>query len=350
MSLTADMPMVPPPRSPATENVKTRRRFALGRFVLRRLFAAVITLLFISALIFLATNVLPGDVAQSVLGKNGTPERVALLREQLDLNRPLVSQYVGWLGGMAHGELGRSAVALAQNNADTSVWNLIRTPLMNSVTLSGIAAVLLLPLTLLLGTLAGTSAGKPVDYGISYTALVIGSLPEFVLGTFLILIFFSQLNLLPPVALVPIGASPFGDPSALILPTMTLLGVSLALCLRQVRAGTIETVRQDYVVAARLGGIRERRVLLRYVLRNSLAPSVQAYAQTVQYLFGGIIVVEVLFSYPGIGNALVQAVQTRDTTLVAAIALIIAVFFILINIVADLTVVLLVPKLRTGTM
>jgi peptide/nickel transport system permease protein len=182
----------------------------------------------------------------------------------------------------------------------------------------------------------------------SYTSIVISSLPEFVLGIFLILIFFSQLDLLPPVALVPEGSSPLDHPDVLVLPVLTLLGVGVGYTARQVRAGMVEVLRQDQIVMARLGGIRERRVLLRYALRNALAPSVQTFAQAIQYLLGGIIVVEALFAYPGIGSELVSAVNTRDLVTVQAIALILATIFVIINIVADLVVILLVPKLRTG--
>jgi peptide/nickel transport system permease protein len=191
-------------------------------------------------------------------------------------------------------------------------------------------------------------AGRAGDYVVSYASLVLGALPEFVLGTFLILIFFSQLNWLPPVARVPPGTSPLDDVRSLVLPIMTLVLVALAFCARQVRAGVVEALRQDYVKMARLNGLPERRVLWRYALRNALAPSIQTFAQAVQYLFGGIIVVEALFAYPGIGSLLVQSVSLRDVTEVQAIAVVLATVYILINIVADLLVVLLIPKLRTG--
>jgi peptide/nickel transport system permease protein len=224
----------------------------------------------------------------------------------------------------------------------------IATALRNSIVLAGLATLLLAPLTLLAGTLAAKHERSALDYGITYGSLVLGSLPEFVLGTFLVVIFFTQLGLLPPVALVPPGTGPLAHPDALVLPVLTLLIVSLAFSARQVRAGMIHALRQDYVLMARLGGLPERRVLWRYALRNALAPSVQAFAQTVQYLFGGIIVVEALFAYPGIGDLLVNAVQTRDITEVQSIALILAAAYIAINIIADLVVVLLIPKLRTA--
>jgi peptide/nickel transport system permease protein len=333
----------------ATEPPAPRRgRHPVAVFLARRLAAGVGTLLVASILIFLATNALPGDVAEAVLGKHATPQVLTSLRKELHLNRPLAERYENWLTGALHGDLGQSAVALANGSPDASVSGLIGTPLRNSLVLAVITVILLVPLSLLVGTAAAVRAGRAPDYAVSYVSLVLGSLPEFVLGTFLIVIFFSELNVLPPVALVPIGTSPLAHPNALVLPVLTLLGVSLAFTSRQVRAGVIESLRQEYVTMARLGGIPERRVLWRYALRNALAPSVQSFAQSVQYLLGGIIIVEALFAYPGIGSLLVQAVMVRDVTEVQGITLVIAVIYVLVNIAADLAVVFLVPKLRTG--
>jgi peptide/nickel transport system permease protein len=301
-----------------------------------------------SVLIFLATNALPGNVAEAVLGKTATPEATKALEDKLGLNEPLVSRYVDWLGGAIRGDFGDSATELAGGAAEAPVSRQIGTPLRNSVVLAIGTMALLIPLSLLLGTIAATRAGRGPDYAISYGSLLFGALPEFVLGTFLIVIFFSQLDLLPPVALVPPGSSPLDDPKALVLPIATLLGVSLAFSARQVRAGVIQALQNDYVMMARLSGISERRVLRRYALRNSLAPTIQTYALSLQYLFGGIIVVEALFAYPGIGDLLVHAVASRDVTVVQAVTLVLAALYICINIVADLLVVLLVPKLRTG--
>jgi len=338
--------------SPAGENQPVRAQARRGRpvlrFVLRRVLAGIGTLFVASVLIFLATNALPGNVAEAVLGKSATPQATAYLEDKLGLDEPLVTRYVDWLGGVFQGDLGESATELAGGAEKAPVADLIGTPLRNSVVLAVCTMVLLIPLALLLGTIAAVAAGRGADYAISYGSLVLGSLPEFVLGTFLILIFFSNLGWLPPVALVPPGQSPVADPEALILPVATLLGVALAFSARQVRAGVIEALRQDYVMMARLNGIRERRVLWRYALRNSLAPTVQTFALSLQYLFGGIIVVEALFAYPGIGELLVKAVAARDVTLVQGVTLVLAALYITINIVADLIVVFLVPKLRTG--
>jgi len=310
--------------------------------------AGVLTLAVVSFLVFLATNALPGNVAQTVVGRNGSPALIAQLTKQLGLDRPLLARYGSWVGGLFHGDLGQSAVQLTQGADNAPVAGPIGTALHNSAVLALGTLLLLVPLSLLVGTWSAVRAGRAADYAVSYTSLVLGALPEFVLGTFLIVVFFAQLHWLPPVSLVPPGADPLDDVKALILPILTLLGVSFAFCARQVRAGVAETLRQDYVALARLHGLREWRVRRRYALRNALAPSVQTFAQTIQYLFGGIIVVEALFAYPGIGSMLVQAVLAHDVTAVQAIAFVLAAIFIVINIAADLLVVFVVPKLRTG--
>lgn len=325
-----------------------RARHPLVAFAFRRLCVGVLTLLVASIVIFLATMALPGDVARAVLGQNATPELVENLNQELGLDQPLLTRYVAWLSGVVRGDLGESAVALAQGNPDSSINSLIATPLFNSLILAGITMLLLLPLGILVGTFVAAHAGRTGDYAVSYPLLVVGGLPEFVFGTILISIFFSWLGFLPPVSLVFPGESPFANPVALVLPVLTLLGILLAFCARQVRAGVAAGLQSEYVTTARLSGISEKRVLWSYALRNGLPGSIQTFAQSFQYLFGGIIVVELLYAYQGIGATLVDAVTARDVTAVQGITLIIASAFILINIVADLLVVFLVPKLRTS--
>jgi peptide/nickel transport system permease protein len=324
-----------------------RRHPAVGFFV-RRVGAGIVTLLVASVLIFLATNALPGDVAQVVLGRYSTPQREQVLRHQLHFDRPLVTRYGSWMADAVQGNLGQSAVQLANGATNASVWGLIKTPLRNSIVLAVATVLLLIPLSLVAGTAAAVRAGRPTDFIVSYGALVVGALPEFVVGTFLIAIFFSKLHLLPPLALVPPGSSPLDDPKELILPILTLLSVSLAFSARQVRAGVKQVLQLDYVTMARLSGWSEAHVLWHYAVRNALAPSIQTFAQSIQYLFGGIIIVESLFSYPGVGQQLVEAVSERDVTLVQGITLVLAATYIMINIVADFIVLLLVPRLRTA--
>jgi peptide/nickel transport system permease protein len=325
-----------------------KRAHPVGRFLVSRTVAAIGTLLVVSLIIFAATNLLPGNVAEVVLGKNATPANVAQLEGRLDLDHSFPVRYVHWLGGLVHGDLGESAAAVAEHSPETSVSARIGQPLLDTAVLATIAALLLIPLAGFLGVVAAINAGRTVDHGTSLGVLILSALPEFVFGTVLILIFFRGLDVVSPVALVGPGESPLAHPDHLVLPVATLLGVGVGFAARQIRAGMVESLGRDYVTMARLNGLPERRVLWRYAFRNALAPSVQAIAQTIQYLIGGIIVVESLFAYPGIGSLLVGAVATRDVTLVAGIAIILAAIYIAINIVADLLVVFLVPKLRTA--
>jgi peptide/nickel transport system permease protein len=323
-------------------------RHPIASFIVRRFGAGLVTLLVVSVLIFLATNVLPGNVATVVLGRNASVANVQRVERELHLNHSVVSRYFRWLGGAVHGDFGHSAVAVAEGRPNSSISSSLGTPLRNSFVLAGFTTLLLIPLTLILGALAGIFAGRLLDHAISIPALVMGGLPEFVMGTLLIYVFFSKLGWLPPVALLSPGSSPLGDPEVLVLPVLTLLAVAVGAGVRQVRVGMAEALQQDYVHFARLNGVPEGRVLSRYALRNALAPSVQIIAQNLQYLVGGIIIVESVFAYPGIGTYLVNAVTSRDVVEVQAAAIVLAALYIVINVLADLIVVFLVPKLRTG--
>jgi peptide/nickel transport system permease protein len=314
-------------------------------FLVRRVLGGIAALLAASVLIFAATELLPGNTASAVLGRNATPQSIAVLSRQMGLDRPATTRYFDWLGGFVHGDLGVSSVSLAQGQ-HTSVGSLISSPLKNSAILAGLAALFMIPLSLGLGAYAAVRAGKPADHVISIGSLISISAPEFVTGALLVALFFVGLHLLPPVSIVAPGADPLSTPNELVLPVLTLLFASLAWGIRMVRAGMYEVLQTEYVQAARLNGLSERRVLMRYALRNALAPSVQVLAQNLQYLVGGVIIVETVFAYPGLGSQLVSSVSNRDVTMVQSIAMLIAVIYVLINLIADLIVMLLVPKLR----
>jgi peptide/nickel transport system permease protein len=319
----------------------------MARFVARRLAAGAVSLLVASFLIFASVQILPGNVVSVVLGRDATPARVAAISNELHLNDPLPERYLTFVTHVFTGRFGNSSAALAQGQT-LSVWSVIKTPLRNSLILAGITTLLFIPLALLLGTFSALRAGRAADHAISVPSLVAGSMPEFLVGTLLIVIFFTQLNLLPPVSQIGPGETPFSNPEALVLPVLTLLAVTLSLGVRLVRASMVDVLRADYVRMARLNGQPESRVVLRYALRNALGPGIQAIAQTMQYLLGGIIITESVFNYPGIGSKLVEAVSLRDVQEIGVIAMILAATFILINIIADLAVMLAVPKLRTG--
>jgi peptide/nickel transport system permease protein len=325
-----------------------RRREAspLLRYAGRRLGGAVVALFVASLVIFAGTQLLPGNAASVVLGRNGSPATVKLLNKQLHLDRPAYKQYADWIEGLAHGDLGNSAVGMAQGATSAPIWPLISDAVKNSVILAAITALLMIPLSLGLGVLAAVLRGRWLDHVISISSLAAIALPEFVIGSLLVGVFFVGLGWLPPVAIVSPGGNPVDHPAKLVLPIATLLLASLAAGVRMVRAGMVEVLQTEYVQTARLNGVSERRVLWRYALRNALPTSVQILAQNLQWLIGGIIITENVFAYPGIGSTLVTAVQNRDLTLVMSVSMLIAVVYVLLNLVADLLVMLLVPKLR----
>jgi peptide/nickel transport system permease protein len=292
--------------------------------------------------------VLPGDAASAILGRNSSPEAVQEMRQELGLDRPAPQRYAEWLADVLRGDLGNSAVGTASGADSSPIWPLISERVKNSAILALLVIVFLVPLSLALGTIAAVRAGRPADYAISFATLAIISLPEFVIASLMIIVFAGWLDAFPAVSLIPRDAGPLDVPDKLVLPLLTLLGASLASTVRLLRASMVEVMGTEFVQMARLNGLRERRVILRYGLRNALAPTVQVLAQNVQYLVGGIIVVEYVFSYPGIGQKLVESVAVRDIKVVQAVALLIAAFYILLNIVADLLTVYLVPKLRTS--
>ena len=332
---------------PAVVRPSSRPRRTLVWFIVIRVLTGLATLLVVSVLVFAATEVLPGDAASAVLGRSATPDQVAKMRKLMGLDKPAVQRYGEWLGGVLTGDLGDSAAGFA-SGSKTPIWGQIKDKLANSFILAAIVTLLMIPISLALGVLAATCAGRPLDHAITSSSLAVVSLPEFVIGSLLIIVFFTWLNVLPPVSLLAPGESPLAHPRLLVLPALTLLAATLAGSTRMVRAGVIETMRSDYVRMAELNGLPHRRVVSRYALRNALAPAVQVFGQNIQYLVGGIIVVEYLFSYPGIGKELVDAVAIRDVREVQSIAILIAAFCIFINIVTDFLVVLLVPKLRTA--
>jgi peptide/nickel transport system permease protein len=313
--------------------------------VVKRILAGLLTLLVVSILVFVGTELL-GDPASAILGRNATPENLAEMRELMGLDEPAIERYFDWLGGLLTGDLGNSAAGYAQGG-EVPIWDDIKGKLGNSFALAAITALIMVPLSLFFGVRAALRARRAEDHAISVSSLAVSSLPEFVIGSLLILAFFAWLDVLPPVSLIAPGESPFADPKKLVLPVLTLLGVTCAASIRMVRAGMIETLGTDYVQMARLNGFRERLVVWRYALRNALAPAVQVFAQNIQFLIGGIIVTEYLFAYPGIGQELVNAVSIRDVRVVQSLAIVVAAFYVVVNIIADLVVMLLVPKLRT---
>ena len=314
----------------------------LAFYILRRIAVALAVLGLVSVLVFAATQVLPGDAADTILGRSGTAAQKAELRRELGLDRPLLEQYSSWIRGLLHGDLGRS------QSSQQPVTTFISGRLSNSMTLALVAMIVLFVISVALGVIAGIRRGHALDHAISGTSLALIALPEFVTGAILAVVFGVYLAWLPPTSIVLSGSSPLYHPSILFLPVLTLCFAGSAYIIRMLRAGVAKEMTSDYVQALRLNGIPEHRVIVRHALRNSLAPTVQVFALTVQWLIGGIVVVETVFSYPGLGQGFVQAVEARDIAVVQSMTLLIAAIYILINLVADVVVILLVPKLRTS--
>jgi peptide/nickel transport system permease protein len=304
------------------------------RLILGRIAAGAATLLVASALIFTATQLLPGDLATATLGRDATPDAVKQLRETLGLNRPAALRYVDWLEGIAHLDLGKSAVNQVR------VSTTIAQPLRNSALLVAVTLALLIPLSLLLGTAAALRRGSFFDLGSQLVTVALVALPEFVVGIVLVLAFAIAWPVLPAVTFQVTA-------EGLVLPVATLLMLSLAYTARMVRAGVIEVLSSEYVAMARLKGMPERSVIRHHVLPNAIGPSLHAFALTAAWLAGGVVIVEYLFAYPGIGRLLIDAVTSRDVPMVEAVSLILAAVYVVGNLIADIATILLTPRLRT---
>jgi peptide/nickel transport system permease protein len=314
----------------------------LARFAIRRIALALVSVVVVSMLVFASTQVLPGDAATAILGRSATEEQKAIYREELGLDKPMVEQYWTWASGALTGDLGRSLAS------KQPVGDFISARITNSLILALVTMAVLVPVALALGVWAGIRRNSAVDHAVSGISLGLIALPEFVTGTLLIAFLAVYLGWLPPTSILQQGEAPLTSPQLIVLPVLTLCVTAAAYIIRMVRAGIAEVMNADYIHMARLNGVPERRVIWRHGVRNALAPTVQVLALTAQYLVGGLVVVETVFAYPGIGQGLVQAVVARDIPVVQGIGLLLAALYIGINIVADIIVVLLVPRLRTS--
>ena len=312
-------------------------------WLIRRLLLGALTLWLVSALVFAATQALPSDPARAILGRGAQPEQLAAFNHQLGLDRPLVTQYFDWLGGVVTLDMGSSLSA-----SNTSVTELIVPRLENSALLLGITGVLLIALSVATGVLCALFRDRAVDHVAQGTALVANALPEFVVGTLLVILFSTVVfHWLPAVSLAS-DASPLADPKTLVLPVATLLIVTLPYLMRLVRGSMLDVLRAHYVEMARLKGVEERRILWRHVLPNALVPAIQGAAATLAYLAGGIVVVETLFNYPGLGSQLTTSMGVRDLPVIQACVLILAALYVVLNLIADILTVVVTPRLRTS--
>jgi peptide/nickel transport system permease protein len=309
-------------------------------WILRRIAFGLGILWLISTLVFVATYALPADPAQAILGR-ATPAQLAALRHELGLDRPLLAQYLSWLGSAAHGDLGMS---LAQR---IPVLDAIASPLMNTLFLLLFAGVLSVLLGVTLGIWSAARRGSLVDRILLGESLVFTAVPDFVLGVTCVMLFSTSVfHILPAVSTIQVGQSPLTEPTQLILPVATLVLVSVPYIQRLMRASMVEALMSDYVAMARLKGVRESKVLWYHALPNAAVSSIQASAITFTYLLSGVVVVEFVFNYPGLGSALVHAVDVRDVPIIQGIVLLLAAGVVIFNIVADLLTIIATPRLR----
>src|SRR5690349_24298997 len=311
-------------------------------FILRRLLLGILVLILVSVLVFLATQALPGDPARAILGRNATPASLAALRHQLHLDRPVFTQYLTWVTGLLHGNLGTSLEA--QEPAST----LLAPKLVNSAVLVVLAAVLSIPLSIAIGAWAALKREKVFDQASSNLMLLLAALPEFVVAVVLVILFATTVShVLPAISTVPPGSRPWNNWVALVLPTLTLVIAVAPYVSRIMRASMIEVLESDYVEMARLKGLPERTVLVRHALPNALGPVFQVIALNLAYLAGGIIVIEFVFNYAGIGSAVQEAVLNHDLPVIQALAMLIAAVYVILNLLADVATILVTPRLRT---
>jgi peptide/nickel transport system permease protein len=308
---------------------------------LRRVGAAAATLLAASLLVFAVTLLAPGDAAAARLaGQGASPRQIAELRHSLGLDRPAWERYGSWLWDGLHGDLGRSYAT------GETVSGLIAERAGNSLLLGVVAAALLVPSAVGLGLWAGLRAGRPADRLVSTATLALVSLPEFVIGTLFIQLFAVGAGWLPAVSVPAAGQGPLSQPQILVLPVLTLLSVCLAQNVRLIRAGVSEAAGSDAVRAARLGGVPEHRVVLKWVLPAAVVPAVPVLARYLAYLLGGTLVAETLFGYPGLAAALVGATAARDAPVVLGVSMLAAGVTVILNLLADALAATLNPAAR----
>jgi len=307
----------------------------------RRLAVGVVTLFLVTIVIFTATEVLPGNAAYAVLGHSATPARIKALELQLHLNRPKVVQYWSWITGVLHGRLG---VSLANGE---SVAHLIGPRIMNSAVLVILSGLIGTVLAVALGVIAAARRDGWFDNVMSVISLAITALPEFVVAIVLVMAFAALwLHILPSVSMIPPGVSAWSQPRMLVLPVTTLVIVTVPYIFRMVRGAMIEALESDYVEMAKLKGLPPWRVLLVHSLPNAIAPSIQVIGLSLLYLAGGIVVVEYVFAFPGIGAGLVDAVSNRDIPTIQFIVLVLAAFYVFMNILTDVVALIATPRRR----
>ena len=310
------------------------------RRILVRIGIGVATLFAVSAVVFLGTEALPGDAATAFLGQSATPELLKQYRHDFGLDKPVLTRYGEWIAGFVRGDLGKSLPS------GDPVTSLIKDKARNTLGLALAALALLVPLSVGLGIVSALKRDSPFDHAVATTTLALIATPEFVVGTLLAVVVAVSLKWLPPISAVDATVPITSQLKLLVLPVATLLAAAVAQTIRMVRASMIDVLRSEYVQMATLKGVPPWRVLVRHALPNALGPTLQVLAFNVGWLVGGVVVVESVFQYPGLGLTFKNAVASRDLPMVEAVTMIVTGVYIVVNLLADIGVILLNPKLR----
>jgi peptide/nickel transport system permease protein len=314
----------------------------MGRFIAKRVGLSLITLVLVSLIVFAISDVLPGDVGRSILGRSATDAQVAQLDHQLGYDKPLPERYWNLVSGYATGDWGTSPVL------NTEVRPLVLGRFGNSLILAGFAFALIVPFSIFMGIVAALHHSRWPDRLISIGGLSLIALPEFVTGVILLVVFAVNLGWFPSSSSVP-TANPVDWFRQLLLPSIPLMCVLFGYIARMARAGTVDSLRADYTRTATLKGLPRRTVVGRHVLRNSLLPTISVVSVQIGYLVGGLVVVETLFAYPGIGSLAYDSVQANDITMIEAIVLFTAVLYMVSNLAADILYAALNPRVRLAS-
>jgi peptide/nickel transport system permease protein len=312
------------------------------RLIGRRLLLMIPTLILASMLIFALAEVLPGDVGRSILGPYATQEQVEILNKELGADKPLYERYARWAGGFVTGDWGESALL------KVPVFSTVMKALGNSLILAGFALVIIVPCSIVLGVFAGLRRDSVLDRGITISTLSMTVIPEFVSGVVLLYVFAVWLRWLPVTAIPPDGAPFINRFYYLILPAIPLMFLELGYIARMARVGTVQVLAMPYIRTAVLKGLPRWRVIYGHVLRNAMVPTVTVIGSQVGWLLGGLVVIETLFVYPGIGKLMVDAAKTHDVVMLEAAVLVVALIYLVSNLIADIIVALLNPRIRMG--
>ena len=315
----------------------------MARFVAKRFALSIVTLFILSVIVFAAAQLLPGDVGRNVLGPFADQASVDLLNHQVGADRPVIVQYADWIWKFVRGDMGQSL------QYRVPVWSLLSDSLVNSLKLAAEAFSLVVPLSILGGVAAAMRQGRLADRAITITGLSLTAVPEFVSAIFLIVAFGVFVNWLPVNAQWPQGTGILGQMKYLLLPSLALVMVLFGYIARMARAGTIEALSADYTRTAYLKGLGTPTVIRRHVLRNALLPTIAVIATQTGYLIGGLLVIEKLFNYNGIGQRIYIAAQNKDVTMLQSGVLLVGIVYLVATFVADLLYSVLNPRIRFGS-